>query len=39
MFSVPHSKLVEIISNSQDMAIDFEEIVRNEPDFKHLIIS
>ena len=39
MFSVPHSKFVEIISNSQDRAIDFEEIVRNEPDFKHLIIS
>ena len=39
MFSVSHSKFVEIVSNSDQKLIDFEQIVRAEPNFEYLRIS
>lgn len=39
MFSISHMKFVEIVSISSDSCIDFETIIRAEPDFKYLKIS
>jgi len=39
MFSISHMKFVEIVSNFSDSCIDFETIIRAEPDFKYLKIS
>ena len=39
MFSVSHSKFVKIVSNSDKQSIDFEQIVRAEPNFEYLKIS
>lgn len=39
MFSISHMKFAKIITNSSDSSIDFETIIRTEPDFKYLKIS
>ena len=39
MFSISHMKFAEIITNSSVSSIDFETIIRAEPDFKYLKIS
>ena len=39
MFSVSHAKFAEIIQNCNDQPIDFEKIIRAEPDFNYLQIS